>query len=583
MKKLLSILSALALVFAQPALLSTFASEAIEAPDFIRIETDENGFGERYFDSQGNEIELPEEEMMYTCGIIPESYDLRDYNRVTSVKNQGNAGSCWAFAATASLESSSLTQGIDEFETTDYSEAHMVWFAHRKNTADITDPTYGEGIDAELPYKSGGNWKDVLTALSRWNGLAEESDYPFYPYNLDAMGNYGEENRMDTGSDIIIKSAERMNGNEDIKQWIMDNGAVSIAFYKGTKYFKQNGSQYSYYCDTDTRINHGVTIVGWDDNYSVDNFNASCKPSADGAWLIKDSWGTDEYDNGYFWLSYEDASIEQQVGYTTQKRGDLRNNYTYNGDSYNTKAGTDNRMAAANVFTAKEHEILSEVAFYTGNTNVTLDISIYTDLPEGFKKPVEGTLAANWQTYAEREGYHTFSVPEEVKLNPGSKFAVVVDYIKNGEIVWVPIERNFDEEDFYISEDGQSYMKSGSSWSKTSTFNYHNVTIQAFTECDHQATEIITEATCRDTGSVETICSQCDRHLDSRVLSKTDHKMTEWKKVDVDGQMLDTRECIYCGHVEQKYVQSNVISFGALIGRLFEAFLQIFRPASIYN
>ena len=36
---------------------------------------------------------------------LPSSYDWRDYNVMTTVKNQGSCGSCWAFATIAQIES----------------------------------------------------------------------------------------------------------------------------------------------------------------------------------------------------------------------------------------------------------------------------------------------------------------------------------------------------------------------------------------------------------------------------------------------------------------------------------------------
>ncbi len=61
--------------------------------------------------------------------------------------------------------------------------------------------------------------------------------------------------------------------------------------------------------------------MGWDDNYSKDNFNANIRPSKNGAWLIKNSWGDYNSEGGYFWISYEDKTLMSDIDNFSIKGG----------------------------------------------------------------------------------------------------------------------------------------------------------------------------------------------------------------------------------------------------------------------
>ncbi len=104
------------------------------------------------------------------------SYSSVKLGYTTPVKNQGVSGCCWAFAVISCLESDAIIKG---YETKpDFSEAHLAW----KMLNGKTDNIYYYAADT----------LDAAVALSVYPGLTDESEYPFYPYNLSKMGNYDE-------------------------------------------------------------------------------------------------------------------------------------------------------------------------------------------------------------------------------------------------------------------------------------------------------------------------------------------------------------------------------------------------------
>lgn len=490
MKKASSVILVLVLIL-QLAVPATAAfTPSPELYHFESLGVGEYGYEDYILvDENGNEVEKPEtsstkDGLQYAVNL-PSSYDSREYGCITSVKNQGSTGNCWAFGSTSAFETDSIIQGIDDPETADYSEAHLVWFAKNSATTDETHPTYGEGSTNTDPYtgtSAGGNWKYTAQTLARWSGLAEDADYPFSPYSASSMGNYDESERYNTGSGVIIKSAEIMLDSDDAKQWITEHGSVTAAYYHNDAYL--NTETYAYYCNATITSNHMITIVGWDDNYSAENFSSSYRPSSDGAWLVKNSWGSDWGLDGYFWLSYENATFSQVVGFTSQSAEGLKNNYTYNAEGWVYVATmSSNVIKYSNVFTAKDHEVLSHISTYACNPNTDLTISIYTDIREDYTSPTQGTLAATWETHADREGYHTFEVPEEILLEPNMIYSVAVQTsCEDVEKNQAPLE-HID----YKAKEGESFIGGTYSWYDNTNYDYSNFCLQALTsEHTHQ-------------------------------------------------------------------------------------------------
>lgn len=480
------------------------------------------------FDMPGEKLEVSSNKMtlslMSEAQALPSSFDARDMGWVTPVKDQFGTPLCGAFSVISALESSSIAQGFADI-TADYSEAHLGWYAHNKST-DPSDPTYGDGCtleaheeDASTP---GVNFRAALHALTRWSGVALDSDYPLSKYY---DGDFDNKDRYNTDSGVIIKNAEKLTTTEDVKNWIMKNGSVVVSYasvgdfyYHGNYY---NGSGYEY------EANHAVAIIGWDDSYPASNFNDYYDlPPTDGAWLCKNSWGDK---TSFLWISYHEPSLCAFAGYITQPADTYRENYTYNGSGYAEVAKMPFDASAANVFKTDEHELLSAISVRTVSPNQPLNISIYTNLDSDYSTPVDGTLALEMSTIAKNEGFHTIELPKDVHLDANTYFSVVVEFLTVDGYAVIPVERNSDYAASklltYASQPGQSYiyLQTKASWRTNTQFGIENVLIQAFTNCNHQPETTITESTCKESGYSETKCTQCSEVLEAKVISKAEH------------------------------------------------------------
>jgi len=360
---------------------------------------------------------------------LPSYYNLYDHNRGTSVKNQGTLGTCWAHAALAAVESNMITKG-NANTSVDYSEAHLAWFANGAASADVNDPLYndaGKHFDVYDAYGRGGVIYDSIGALTRWSGAQLEANAP---YNIATSYSVPAESQR-YASYAHVQNVEIYDPYDaaSIKNAIMEHGALGVFYVHDAAYY--NSGTYAYNC-TKTGTNHVVAIVGWDDNFSKENFNESCRPENNGAWIAKNSWGAGWGDNGFFYISYEDASIHDIASYDVSTTDNYSYLYQYDA-SVGLEAEGDyvyyrglkyqSNATNANVYTAKYYDRLSAVGFYTYEADTAYKITVYTDVTD---VPTSGTAVyeqSGTMTYA---GYHTVELDQTIPLTKGKKFAVAI-------------------------------------------------------------------------------------------------------------------------------------------------------------
>lgn len=405
------------------------------------------------------------DEISVTTSSDPDYYDLRTLDKVTTVKDQGTAGTCWAFASYSSLESYLMPD-----ENWDFSENNM------KN---LLSSAYPEGFDRDP--NDGGNRIMATAYLARWSGPVLEADDPYSDISEEsptdlALGKHVQ--------DVLFlpKRASSLD-NKFIKWAVQNYGAVYTAFYYNSSCYSPENC--SYFFNGTLGSNHAVAIVGWDDSFDRNYFSEI--PPGDGAFIVKNSWGPDWGEDGYFYISYYDSNVglENSV-FTAEAPDNYEYIYQYDPFGWVSSLGYGTSTAwCANIFTAESSELLKAVSFYTTASTCSYEIYIYTDPGSGPINQSGPVLSQNGTSLT--AGYHTIPLDSEVLLKDGQKFSVVLKLTTLGYNYPIALEKPKDNwSSKATSNAGESFISSsGTTWRDITSYSSYvnvNVCIKAFTD-----------------------------------------------------------------------------------------------------
>lgn len=389
-----------------------------------------------------------------SCQVLAvTNYDLRDHITV-HIKDQGNTGACWLLAMSTVIETNLLTKNNIN---TQVSARHMDYATSQS----FLNNQYNEyGFSKEV--NTGGTAELALAYLTNGSGPIEEEEMPFSDtfgdidlreitskktkLQIDKWVAFPRITKQKLNNTLIYKNEEGKEYTQEeinairskIKTHIMENGAIYTGTHASTDFDKfYNLSTKAYNCNDATKLtDHAIAIIGWDDNYSKDNFNNSSKPQHDGAYIVQNSWGNDDrLNNGTYYISYEDAIIEKEIyGIVDIKNKIYDNIYQYDElgrNQYFEISGT-NQAYGANVFkrSVTEDETLTHIGI---STYMDVDYEIYINTAgasfeeENVIKAGEGRLEA---------GYNTVYLSEPLKLT-GDKFTIIVKYKKVGDVLGI--------------------------------------------------------------------------------------------------------------------------------------------------
>lgn len=225
-------------------------------------------------------------EAMMAIGA-PAAFDWRNAggrNYVTAIKNQGSCGSCVAFGAVATVETTWRVQRGDAAMAVDLSEAHL-FYCHAR----------ARGRNC-----SNGWWPNEALDDFKAKGVVDEACYPYTTTNTDCSG------LCSNAPDRLtrITGYETMTGNvAKIKDWVSTKGPVSACFVVYDDFFSYRSGVYRHVSGGQAG-GHCVTIIGYD--------------NAQGCWICKNSWGTGWGDGGYFRIAYGECGIDTWLNHGVQ-------------------------------------------------------------------------------------------------------------------------------------------------------------------------------------------------------------------------------------------------------------------------
>lgn len=474
--------------------------------------------------------------------VFPNTYDLRNEGVVTSVKFQNPWGTCWGFGAIAASETSIMSElgwTVEDGEV-DLSELHTAWFSYTPLPEDAGSQA-GEGnhtvsTDPSTILNQGGFTFTATSIFSSGIGPVAEADVPYRNaegYTVDdsqgtpiyyaPSGTWAVNENLRFAQALELENSFVLptpaskdesgtyqyneSGTQAIKGQLMAGRGVAIAFAADTsrpgqtdpaKYINTDTwAQYTY--DSTASANHVVTIVGWDDDYSRDNFLPGHEPDQNGAWIVKNSWGASDVEfpnrnpggwgvdgTGYFYLSYYDMSLmePESFEYYTETYGQpaeyyLIDQYDFMPSTGVTAESTTTPSAMANVFEASERQKVRSLSCETARpgTNVTYELYLLND---GYTSPTDGELLTTADETYPYGGYHRIQLGEGFAIEQGQHYSVVVTQ-RQGSEYEILVDKALNRTGMdYINEhypdmeyqryavgivnEGESFLREGETW-----------------------------------------------------------------------------------------------------------------------
>ena len=206
---------------------------------------------------------------------VSDVVDWRANGAVTSVKDQGQCGSCWTFSSTGAAEGA---WAISKKQLIDLSEQELVDCA--------------TGINYGSHGCSGGQMEGAFKYLIE-HGQCSLSSYPYTAkdgtcHTCSAVVHFSSCSDVKPNDQVSLKAA-------------VFQQPVAIAIEADTRYFQSYSSGVLTSSSCGTNLDHGVLIVGYGTENGIKY------------WLVKNSWGNTWGENGYVKIARSDSVNDEGV------------------------------------------------------------------------------------------------------------------------------------------------------------------------------------------------------------------------------------------------------------------------------